>query len=110
MQQLQFLVYELLSNAMQHAKADQIMVHAQYADAAGTGSAPQLVLTISDNGQGLPVNFNWSDPQRAGLGLRGLATRAQALGASWQVLPPEKAKARGCALQGMAVQLMWVNL
>lgn len=109
MLQLQFLVYEMLSNAMQHAKADQIMVHAHCrASGQGAGSSTQvLVLTISDNGQGLPADFAWHDTQRAGLGLRSLGARAEALGASWQILPLGSSQVDGYALQGMAVQLTW---
>lgn len=112
MQQLQFLVYELLSNAMQHAKADQIMVHAHCrASGVGAGSSTQvLVLTISDNGQGLPADFDWHDAQRAGLGLRSLGARGEAFGASWQILSPGSSQLDGYALQGMAVQFTWAIL
>ena len=110
MQQLQFVVYEWLSNTMQHANASQVMVHAhcQKPLDADAMSAQLLVLTLSDNGKGLPADLDWNSALRAGLGLRGLGARLQALGVSWQICATGNTLEHGCSFRGAAVQLVWI--
>ncbi|WP_369186049.1 GAF domain-containing protein [Streptomyces sp. Y1] len=65
---------EALSNAARHARADRVEVVLQ---ATGT----QVVLTVQDNGVGIPEQGRRS-------GLRNLAERAQALGGVFEVTAP----------------------
>ncbi|KJS63275.1 GAF domain-containing sensor histidine kinase [Streptomyces rubellomurinus] len=65
---------EALSNAARHARADRVEVVLQ---ATGT----QVVLTVQDNGVGVPEQGRRS-------GLRNLAERAQALGGVFEVTAP----------------------
>jgi signal transduction histidine kinase len=72
MRQLQFMVFEALSNVLQHAHASVIRIEARH---DLHGSNPTTTLSIIDNGQG----FDTNTPVR-----RGLATmheRATAIGA-----------------------------
>jgi signal transduction histidine kinase len=70
--QLQFMVYECISNVLQHAQASEIRIRAHQ-------EAALTVVTISDNGRGFDVE---SGGQR---GLQTLRQRAQSLGAQLQL-------------------------
>ncbi|MEN9693297.1 MAG: hypothetical protein RLZZ330_941 [Actinomycetota bacterium] len=64
-------VRELLSNAVRHAHASSVAVVLQIVD-------NQLVLTVSDNGVGMPESVNRS-------GLENLRRRAEAMGGSFEI-------------------------
>ncbi len=66
--QLQFMVYECISNVLQHAHASLIHIRAQE-------GGEQSALEITDNGRGFDVNATGNR------GLHALKQRAQALGA-----------------------------
>ena len=68
MRHLQFMLFEALSNVLQHAHASELRVAAE---SSGTG----VVLRIIDNGRG----FDISQPMRKGLA--SMTDRAQAIGA-----------------------------
>lgn len=70
--QLQFMVYECISNVLQHAQASEIRIRAHQ-------EAALAVVTIIDNGRGFDVE---SGGQR---GLQTLRQRAQSLGAQLQL-------------------------
>ncbi|MER7764327.1 GAF domain-containing protein [Streptomyces sp. NPDC097619] len=71
---------ELLSNATRHARATQVGVSLR----AGGG---EVVLTVSDDGRGIP-------PQGRRSGLRYLDERAQGLGGSFAIERPETGGSR----------------
>lgn len=68
MRHLQFMVFEALSNVLQHAQASQLRIEA-------SGAADAVRLRIVDNGRGFDVQA----PARKGLA--SLRERAQAIGA-----------------------------
>lgn len=70
--QLQFMVYECISNVLQHAQATHIRIGARE-------EASVALVTLTDNGRGFDVQ---AEGQR---GLAALHQRAQALGAQVQV-------------------------
>jgi two-component system sensor histidine kinase UhpB len=70
-------VQEGLTNAIRHAASKQIVVRLAQAD----GEAPQLVLKIEDDGQGMGCNA----PR--GLGVAGMAERVRALGGQFAIEP-----------------------
>jgi len=75
MRQLQFIVFEALSNVMQHARATTLRLEAAVEPSAGDPDLSEVCVRISDNGVGFEVR---------GAGRRGLATmgeRARAIGA-----------------------------
>lgn len=72
MRHLQFIVFEAISNALQHARATEMMLGA-------TANGDAICLTLSDNGCGLA-----GDPRVA---LHTMRERAQLLGAALTVEP-----------------------
>ena len=62
---------EALSNVARHAGATRVGVHLV--------AGPEIVLRITDNGRGMP------EQPSAGLGLRNMASRAEALGGRFEV-------------------------
>jgi signal transduction histidine kinase len=68
MRSLQFLLFELISNVVQHARAGELRVHAR-----ADGDA--IELTIADDGRGLPP----------GAALRGCEARAASIGVGLDV-------------------------
>ncbi len=72
MRHLQFMVFEALSNVLQHAQASQLRIEA-------SGGADAVRLRIVDNGRG----FDALAP--AGKGLTSLRERAHAIGAQLQI-------------------------
>jgi len=70
--QLQFMVYECISNVLQHAQASEIRITARE-------DARMAVVTLADNGRGFDVQ---AEGQR---GLLAMRHRAQALGAQLDV-------------------------
>ena len=69
------VVQELLNNSSKHAGARRVSV--SLSEAPG-----QLMLTVSDDGVGIPAEIS------GGFGLRGIEERVRALGGDWQLLPP----------------------
>jgi signal transduction histidine kinase len=75
---LQFIVFEAVSNALQHAQAGALWLKAS-ADSDG------MVVCVEDNGRGVGVaGASPGEPQ--GKGLQGMRSRAQSMGAQlgWQ--------------------------
>jgi len=68
------IAQEAATNAVRHGKAERIDIRLEN---AGDG----MILTITDNGSGLPENAR----QGQGMGLRIMACRADAIGATFQV-------------------------
>jgi signal transduction histidine kinase len=76
MRELQFLLFEALSNALQHAACQQITVAAK---AQREGADPAIWLSVTDDGQGMLPET------RPGHGLRTMAVRAQHLRATLDI-------------------------
>ena len=72
MRQLQFMLFEAISNVMQHAQASQLRIEAQQ-------TAQGACIGVVDNGGGFDVG---QTPRR---GLRQMRERAQAIGAQLQI-------------------------
>ena len=70
MRQLQFMLFEALSNVLQHAQADTLRVAAQAVGADGRGVRLQII----DNGRG------FDERQQEGNGLLSMQERARAIG------------------------------
>jgi signal transduction histidine kinase len=68
--QLQFIVFEAISNALQHAGASALLLSATHEEAT-------IVLRIEDNGRGFA-------PAQEGKGLTGMRQRARSIGADIQ--------------------------
>lgn len=81
---LQYILFELVSNALQHARATQLSLSALHEGA-------EIVIQVMDNGVGLPADVQWTRK-----GMSGVRQRAQSLGASvqWQQGPG----GQGCAV------------
>jgi signal transduction histidine kinase len=86
MRELQFLLFEALSNALQHAACQQIVVAAT---AQGEGVDRTIWLSVADDGRGLTPDH------RPGHGLRTMASRAQHLRATLDI----QSRAAGTAVQ-----------
>jgi len=69
---LQYILFELVSNALQHARATELSLSA-------THEGEEIVISVSDNGVGLPADVQWTRK-----GMSGVRQRAQAVGASVQ--------------------------
>ncbi|MFJ9775785.1 GAF domain-containing protein [Kitasatospora sp. NPDC101157] len=82
-EQVMAVLRESLSNAARHARADRVEIVLR---ATGT----DVVLTVTDNGVGLPP-----DGRRSGL--RNLAERAEKMGGTFEALSPD----------GHGTRLMW---
>jgi len=76
MRELQFLLFEALSNALQHAACRRITVAAA---TSGEGPERVIVLCVTDDGQGFPTGH------RPGHGFRAMASRAQYLRATLDI-------------------------
>lgn len=76
MRHVQFMVYEAFSNVFQHAHAHQLHISLR-------SDGPEVVLRITDDGCGFEVPPDLRIGRSKGL--RSLAERAQAIGASLQV-------------------------
>ncbi|GDX58659.1 hypothetical protein LBMAG30_28220 [Comamonadaceae bacterium] len=72
MRQLQFMLFEAISNVMQHARASQLRIEAQQ-------TAQGVCIGVVDNGGGFDAG---QTPRR---GLRLMQERAQAIGAQLQI-------------------------
>jgi two-component system, LuxR family, sensor kinase FixL len=70
------LAQEAISNAVRHGKAKTIAIHLRQ-------QGPETVLTVSDDGQGIPADLQ----TRKGLGLRIMTYRAQKIGGTLQLQP-----------------------
>ncbi|MGP8238006.1 MAG: sensor histidine kinase [Limisphaerales bacterium] len=66
------ITQESINNAVKHSDASEIIVRLE-------ASAAALLLTISDDGVGIPDNVS------AGMGLRTMAYRAEVIGAAFQI-------------------------
>jgi signal transduction histidine kinase len=80
---LQYIVFEALSNALQHAQASALTLSA-------TMEGAYMVINMEDDGQGFKP-MQWSQ----GKGMRGMQERAQSMGASLQWLPVQP---HGCKI------------
>lgn len=82
------IAQEALSNALRHADAREVQIELQQSDL-------QVVLRIRDDGRGVA----WPLPQREGIGMRIMKSRADMIGATLSI---DRAKPRGtvvtCAL------------
>jgi signal transduction histidine kinase/streptogramin lyase len=67
------IVQEGLQNIVKHAQATEATVRIEH-------QGDRVVLTIEDNGQGLPSGIRSNNPARGGFGLTGMAERAALLG------------------------------
>jgi glucose-6-phosphate-specific signal transduction histidine kinase len=65
-------LFELVSNALQHARATELSLSARH-------EGEEIVISVSDNGVGLPADVQWTRK-----GMSGVRQRAQAVGASVQ--------------------------
>lgn len=72
MRQFQFMVYECISNVLQHAQATEICIRAR-------DQGPHAQVSFIDNGRGFDMNAEGSR------GLQSLRQRAQALGVQLQL-------------------------
>jgi signal transduction histidine kinase len=74
--QLLATMREALSNVARHAGARRVTVEVE--------AGPEIVLRITDDGRGLPAE------RRDGLGLRNMASRADALGGRFEIRPGDE--------------------
>lgn len=78
------IVQELVTNAIKHARATEILVELQQSDLA-------IDLVVTDNGIGLPTDINLQTPRpsttQGGRGLAGIAMRAMQSGATCNAKP-----------------------
>jgi len=75
------IVQEVLRNVEKHAQASKVVISLQHT------SPRALMLAISDNGVGLPRNFNLSALQKQGhYGLLGISERVALLGGNMSIL------------------------
>jgi signal transduction histidine kinase len=89
------IVQEAVHNAIRHGKARSVAVHL-----AKTG--PQVSLTITDNGRGLPADM----PLNHGMGLRNMQYRASMFGGSITLDAGNPGAVLACTFpDGAAVQL-----
>jgi signal transduction histidine kinase len=79
MRQLQYMLFEALSNVLQHAQASVLRIEAQAPEPAAENAAPQVVVRVVDDGRG----FDATAPARKGLA--SLRERAAAIGARLQI-------------------------
>jgi signal transduction histidine kinase len=78
---LQYIVFEAVSNALQHAQASELWLRASV-------DAGNIRVCVEDNGSGFDlVGGSMGDAQ--GKGLQGMRSRAQSMGAQLQWLPCE---------------------
>jgi signal transduction histidine kinase len=63
------IAQEAVQNAVKHSNAETVRVHLQ-------GGSTDLVLTVSDDGEGFDVHSEWGK----GLGLISIGERAEAVG------------------------------
>lgn len=73
------IIQEALANTVRHSQASNCWLELSFREQAEKQSAalrPQIILTIRDNGVGLPQEY------RAGVGLRSMRERAEELGGS----------------------------
>lgn len=76
------IVQEALANAVRHSRATHCWIEISFREQAekqGVVARPQVVLSIRDDGVGLPQEY------RAGVGLRSMRERAEELGGSFQI-------------------------
>ena len=81
--QVQRILLEAFTNVLKHARATEVAVQARRED----GNPPAVVLSLTDNGVGLPA-----EPVAGGHGVANMQSRATAIGA---VLRVEAAEAGG---------------
>lgn len=76
---LYYIAQEAINNAIRHGRAKQVRVRLERRVKNGN----ELVLSISDNGSGLPKKFE----KKEGMGLRIMRYRASDIGASFEIHP-----------------------
>jgi len=69
------IVQELLSNVIKHAQAQQVHVQVEHDDG-------QVVLSVQDDGRGLPTSLEVAAP---GMGLAGIRNRTELLGGRFAI-------------------------
>jgi signal transduction histidine kinase len=74
--QVQRILLEAFTNVLKHARATEVAVQARWQD----GQPPAVVLTLADNGVGLP-----DSPAVGGHGVSNMQARAAAIGAALRV-------------------------
>ena len=79
MRQLQYMLFEALSNVLQHAQARVLRIEARALLEPVPGGAQPVVVRVVDDGQG----FDVSQPARKGLA--SMRERAQAIGATLRI-------------------------
>ncbi|RZL86552.1 MAG: histidine kinase, partial [Variovorax sp.] len=80
MRHVQYIVFEAISNVLQHSGATAIAIRATHEAASETTPAGVIVLRVQDNGRGCPAPSERN-------GLRGMRTRARAIHADLVVGP-----------------------
>lgn len=78
--QVQRILLEAFTNVLKHARATEVAVQARWED----GAVPAVVLTLADNGVGLP-----EAPAGGGHGVANMQSRATSIGAALRVEPGE---------------------
>jgi len=81
--QVQRILLEAFTNVLKHARATEVAVQARWVDGSG-GQVPSVVLSLTDNGVGLPA-----EPATGGHGVSNMQSRAAAIGAVLRVEPGE---------------------
>lgn len=81
--QVQRILLEAFTNVLKHAGATEVAVQARWVDGSA-GQLPSVVLSLTDNGVGLPV-----EPAAGGHGVSNMQSRAAAIGAVLRVEPGE---------------------
>ncbi|MFM1906334.1 MAG: hypothetical protein RLZZ591_11 [Pseudomonadota bacterium] len=76
MRQLQFLIFEAMSNVLQHARAQVLSIQAM---ATGPAYAPMVLVRVMDDGQGFDVQA------AQGKGLVSMRQRAEGVGAALDI-------------------------
>ncbi len=78
--QVQRILLEAFTNVLKHARATEVAVQARWEEA----DTPEVVLSLTDNGVGLPEG-----PRAGGHGVANMQSRARAIGAVLRVEPAE---------------------
>jgi signal transduction histidine kinase len=76
--ELYWIAMEALNNALKHAQASRVSVHLE-------GNPDGALLTITDNGQGLPSSTGSMPASSAGIGLHSMAARAASIGGVFSI-------------------------
>lgn len=86
--QVQRILLEAFTNVLKHAHATEVAVQAWWVDGVG-GAAPSVVLSLCDNGVGLPAVL-----PTGGHGVSNMQSRAASIGATLHVEPGDSSGTR----------------